>query len=76
MTLHMLLVRPNIFMDSSVYLVFDLQWSLVWTKIEVSSLAPEHVIKPGELRFRIGLPMDWQSSIERLCSDQVDQLHF
>jgi hypothetical protein len=76
MTLHMLLVRHNIFMDGSAYLVFDLQWSLVWAKIEVSSLAPEHVIKPGKLRFPIGLPTDWQSSIERLCSDQADQLHF
>jgi hypothetical protein len=29
-------------------------------KIEVSSLAPEHVIKPGELWFLIGLPVDWK----------------
>jgi hypothetical protein len=48
----------------------------VRTKIEVSSLAPEHVIKPGELRFSIKLPVDWQSPIGRLCSDQADQLHF
>jgi hypothetical protein len=27
-------------------------------KIEVSSLAPEHIINPGELRFPIGLPTD------------------
>jgi hypothetical protein len=37
-------------------------------KIEVSSLAPEHVINPDELRFLIGLPTDWQSPIEPLCS--------
>jgi hypothetical protein len=49
---------------------------LVQAKIEVSSLAPEHVVKPGELRFPIGLPVDWQSLIGCLCSDQVDQLHF
>jgi hypothetical protein len=32
-------------------------------KIEVLSLTPEHVIKPGELRFPIGLPVDWKSPI-------------
>jgi hypothetical protein len=49
---------------------------LVQAKIEVSSLAPEYVIKPGKLRFPIGLPADWQSLIGRLCSNQADQLHF
>jgi hypothetical protein len=40
----------------------------------VSSLAPEHVIKPGKLRFPIGLPVDWKSPIERFRSNQADQL--
>jgi hypothetical protein len=39
---------------------------LIQAKIEVSSLAPEHIIKPGELWFPVG----------RLCSDQADELHF
>jgi hypothetical protein len=43
-------------------------------KIEVSSLAPEHVIKPSELRFPIRLPVDWKSPIGRLRSSQTDQL--
>jgi hypothetical protein len=46
---------------------------LVRVKIEVSSLAPERIIKPGELRLPIGLPVDWKSTIERLCSNQADQ---
>jgi hypothetical protein len=50
----MLLVGPNLFMSQSVCLIFDIQWPLVRVKIEVSSLAPEHVIKPDELRFRSG----------------------
>jgi hypothetical protein len=39
-------------------------WSLIFSvplvraKIEVSSLAPEHVINSGELQFLIGLPVD------------------
>jgi hypothetical protein len=37
-------------------LIFD--GSLVQAKIEVLSLAPEHVIKTGKLRFLIGLPVD------------------
>jgi hypothetical protein len=49
---------------------------LVWTKIEVSSLAPEYAIKPDELQFPIGLPVDWQSLIRCLYSDQADQLYF
>jgi hypothetical protein len=55
-------------------------WSLIFNgsrvqvKIEVSSLAPEHVIKLGELWFPIDLPMDWKSPIEHLRSNQVDQL--
>jgi hypothetical protein len=49
---------------------------LVQAKIEVSSLAPKHIIKTGELRFLIRLPADWQSPIGRLHSNQVDQLHF
>jgi hypothetical protein len=53
----MLLVRLNIFMGYSGCLVFDLQCVLVRIKIEVSSLASEHVIKPGELRFLIRLPV-------------------
>jgi hypothetical protein len=51
----MLLVRLNIFMGYSGCLVFDLQCARI--KIEVSSLASEHVIKPGELRFLIRLPV-------------------
>jgi hypothetical protein len=63
-------------MDCSAYLVFNFQYPLVQAKIEVSSLAPKHIIKPCELWFLIGLPVDWQSPIGRLCSDQPDQLHF
>jgi hypothetical protein len=48
----------------------------IQAKFEVSSLAPEHVIKPGKLQFLIELPTDWQSPIKRLWSDQTDQLHF
>jgi hypothetical protein len=44
---------------------------LIWKKIEVSSLTPEHVINHGELRFSIGLPTDWQSSIGPICSNQA-----
>jgi hypothetical protein len=53
-------------------------WSLIFSgppvqaTFQVSSLALEHVIKPGELRFLIGLPTDWQSTIGRLCSNQAD----
>jgi hypothetical protein len=72
----MLLARPNIFMGCPACLVFDHQWAPVHAKCEVSSLALEHAIKPGELRFPIGLPADWQSPIGHLCSDQADQLHF
>jgi hypothetical protein len=43
-------------------------------KIELSSLAPEHVINPSELRFLIGLSADWQSPIRPLCSNQVERL--
>jgi hypothetical protein len=35
------------------YLIFN--WPLIRTKIEVLSLAAEHVINPDELRFSIGL---------------------
>jgi hypothetical protein len=49
---------------------------LVWAKIDVSLLAPKHIINLDELQFPIGLPVDWKSSIERLCSDQADQLYF
>jgi hypothetical protein len=31
---------------------------LVRAKIEMSSLAPEHVINPGEFQFSIGLTTD------------------
>ncbi len=55
---------------------FDIQCPLVRVKIEVLSLAPEHVIKSGELRFPIGLPVDWKSSIGRLRLNQADQLSF
>jgi hypothetical protein len=34
----MLLVEANIFMGYSVCLIFDLQWTLVLRKIEVSSI--------------------------------------
>jgi hypothetical protein len=47
---------------------------LVRVKIEILSLAPEHVIKPGKLRFLVGLLVDWKSPIERLHSNQADQL--
>jgi hypothetical protein len=56
------------------YLIFS--GPLVRTKIEVSSLTPEHIIKSDELRFSIGLPTDWQSLIGRLCLNQADQLYF
>jgi hypothetical protein len=74
MTLDMLLVRSNIFMDRSVCLIFDIQWPLVRVKIEVSSLAPEYIIKPVELQLPIRLPVDWKSPIEHLYSNQTDQL--
>jgi hypothetical protein len=74
MTLDMLLVGPNIFMCWSDCLVFDIQCPLVRVKIEVSSLASKHVIKPGGLRFPIGLQVDCKSPIERLRSNQTDQL--
>jgi hypothetical protein len=70
----MLLVGPNLFMGWSAYLIFEIQWPLVRVKIEVSPLAPEHAIKPGELRFPIGLPVDWKSPIGRLRLNQADQL--
>jgi hypothetical protein len=41
---------------SVCFLIFS--GSLVQAKIEVSSLAPEYIIKPVELRFPIGLPTD------------------
>jgi hypothetical protein len=74
----MLLVGSNIFMGFSSWLVFDLQLAppLIRVKIEVSSLAPEYIIKPHELWFPIRLLTDWQLSIGRLCSDQPDQLHY
>jgi hypothetical protein len=73
MTLDMLFVGPNLY--GLIYLS-NLWYSvpLVRVKIELSSLAPEHVIKPGELRFPIGLPVDWKSPIKRLHSNQADQL--
>jgi hypothetical protein len=74
MTLDMLLVAFNFFVGWSACLIFDIQCPLVRVKIEVSSLTPEHVIKPGELRFLIGLPVDWKSPIGRLRSNQADQL--
>jgi hypothetical protein len=70
-----MLVRPNISMGCSAFLVFDLQWAPVQAKIEVSSLAPENVIKPDELQFPIGILVDWQSPIGCLCSNQADRLH-
>jgi hypothetical protein len=69
-----LLFGLNLFMCWSVCLIFDIQWPLVRVKIEVSSVAPEHVIKHGEHRFPIGLPVDWKSPIRRLRSNQTDQL--
>jgi hypothetical protein len=74
MTLDMLLVGPNLFNNRSICLIFDIQWPLVRVKIEVSSLAHEHVIKTSELQFSIGLPMDWKSPIGRLRLNQPDQL--
>jgi hypothetical protein len=71
----MLLAGPNIFMGYFACLVLDLQWTNGSRKIKVSSLAPKHVIIPGELRFPIGLPVDWQSLIGPLCSNQAEQLH-
>jgi hypothetical protein len=62
-------------MDYSAYLVFDLQWAPDSGKVEVSSVAPEYVINPGELRFPIGIPADWQSLIRPLCSNQAGRLH-
>jgi hypothetical protein len=44
-------------------------------KIEILSLAPEHIINPDELQFLIGLPTDWQSLIEPLYSNQAERLH-
>jgi hypothetical protein len=54
-------------------------WSLIFRggdlgKIDVSSLASEHIINPDELRFPIELPADWQSPIKPLCSNQVERL--
>jgi hypothetical protein len=60
----MLLVGPNIFMGYSAKLY------------EASSLAPEHVIKSGELQFPIGLLADWKSLVGCLFSDQADQFYF
>jgi hypothetical protein len=54
----MLLAGPNIFMGYFACLVLDLQWTNGSGKIKVSSLAPKHIINPGELRFPIGLPVD------------------
>jgi hypothetical protein len=48
-----------------------LSGSLVRVKIEVSALAPEHIINPGELQFLIGILADWQSSIRLLCLNQA-----
>jgi hypothetical protein len=53
-------------------------WSSVGSwfgEIEVSSLAPKHIINPGELKFPIGLPTDWQSPIGPLCLNQAEWLH-
>jgi hypothetical protein len=69
----MLLLELNLFMGRSACLIFDIQCPLVRVKIEVSSLAPEHIIKPGELWVLIGLPVDWKSLIRRLHSNQADQ---
>jgi hypothetical protein len=68
----MLLAGLNIFMSYFVCLIFDLQRVPGSGKIEVSSLAPKHIINPGELQFQIGLPADWQSSIEPLCLNQAE----
>jgi hypothetical protein len=68
----MFLIRPNIFMDCSAWLIIHIYWGPGPEKIEVSSLAPKHVINPGELRFSIGLPADWQSPIGPLCSNQAE----
>jgi hypothetical protein len=62
-------------MRHSVCLVFDIQWAPGSGKVEVSSLAPEHVNNPGELRFSVGLPADWQLPIGPLCSNQAERLH-
>ncbi len=74
MTLGMLLVRSNLFMGLSVCLIFDIQYPSSSGEIEVSSPAPEHVIKPDKLRFLIGLPIHWKSPIRRLHSNQAGQL--
>jgi hypothetical protein len=71
----MVLTGLNIFMGYSICLVFTLQWAPHSGKIEVSSLAPEHIINPGELRFSIGLLADWQSLIGPLCLNQAERLH-
>jgi hypothetical protein len=68
----MLLAGFNIFIGYSICLIFDLQWAPDLEKIEVLSLAPEHVMNPGELQFPIELPADWQSSIGPLCSNQAE----
>jgi hypothetical protein len=70
----MLLVELNLFMSWNVCLIFDIQCPLIQVKIEVSSLAPEHVIKSGERWFPIGLPVDWKLPIGRLHLNQADQL--
>jgi hypothetical protein len=71
----MLLAGLNIFMGYSVCLIFDLQWAPGSGKIEVSLLAPEHIINSGEFWFSIGLLADWQSPIGPLCSNQAERLH-
>jgi hypothetical protein len=71
----MLLVRSNIFMGYSGCLVFDFQWAPGPEKIELSPLAPEHIINPGEFRFPIGLLADWQPSIRPLSLNQTERLH-
>jgi hypothetical protein len=60
----MLLVGFNIFMGCPACLAFDLQWAPSSRKIDVSSLASQHVIKPGKLWFSIGLLVDWQSPVD------------
>jgi hypothetical protein len=74
MTLDMLFLGPtSLWVDlPASSLIFS--GPLAWVKIEVSSLAPEHIIKPGEFRFPIGLLVDWKSPIGRLHSNQPDQL--
>jgi hypothetical protein len=57
-----------------VCLIFDIQWPPSSGENWGVSLAPEYVIKPGELRFPIELPVDWKSPIGRLYSNQADQL--